>query len=496
MSEFHSAAADSAQFSNVGQPASNLEPVRKLRGRMGVAEVVLTVLAFSAPLTVAWGYLPFVIVFAGLGAPVSFLVAGIILLFFSVGYVKLSQVSPNPGAFYALIAVGINKLAGLGSAFLAAFGYLLIGSGVYAFFGIVARDFIVGLGGPTVTWYWLSLLLFVIVGAFGYVGIEFSAKTLAVLLAIEVVVVTIFDVAVFSQGGANGLTLEPLSWHAFAGGNVGLGVLYAVVMFIGFEATAVFREEAKDPLKTIPRATYLSVIFIAVFYSFAAWMLITAVGTDKAVDLAGSDPAGLFPNAFGEFVGATMKDIVTVFVMTSVAASALAIHNVFARYLFSLGVDGALPKLLGRVHPKQASPYIASLVGTATGLVVVTAVFVYGLDPGIFYGRVAGIASLCIIILMLLTTVAVFVFFRRAASMGQNVSAWSGIIAPVLSMLGLGAIIVLALANANAFMAATTTLSVIFIIGIMVVFVAGVVTARYLRNKRPDTYARLGRQTE
>jgi amino acid transporter len=221
----------------------------------------------------------------------------------------MSQVSPNPGAFYALIAAGINKLAGLGSAFLAAFGYLLIGSGVYAFFGIVVRDFIASLGGPTITWYWLSLVLFVIVGAFGYVGIEFSAKTLAVLLAIEVVVVTIFDVAVFTQGGSHGLTLQPLSWHAFASGNVELGVLYAVVMFIGFEATAVFREEAKDPLKTIPRATYLSVIFIAVFYSFAAWMLITAVGTDEAVDLAGSDPAGMFPTAFGQFVGATMRTL-------------------------------------------------------------------------------------------------------------------------------------------------------------------------------------------
>jgi amino acid transporter len=218
MSDDHIAAADPAQISNLGQPAPNLEPAHKLRGRMGVAEVMLTVLAFSSPLTVAWGYLPFVIVFAGIGAPVSFLVAGVILLFFSVGYVKMSQVSPNPGAFYALIAAGINKLAGLGSAFLAAFGYLLIGSGVYAFFGIVVRDFIAGLGGPTITWYWLSLVLFVIVGAFGYVGIEFSAKALAVLLAIEVVVVTIFDVVVFTRGGAHGLTLQPLSWHAFASG--------------------------------------------------------------------------------------------------------------------------------------------------------------------------------------------------------------------------------------------------------------------------------------
>jgi hypothetical protein len=87
MSDDESTAAHTvSRITNLGQADHDVGLATKLRGRMGVAEVMLTVLAFSSPLTVAWGYLPFVIVFAGIGAPVSFLVAGVILLFFSVGY--------------------------------------------------------------------------------------------------------------------------------------------------------------------------------------------------------------------------------------------------------------------------------------------------------------------------------------------------------------------------------------------------------------------------
>jgi amino acid transporter len=336
------------------------------------------------------------------------------------------------------------------------------------------------------------LLMLVIVGVFGFVGIEFSAKTLSVLLLIEVVIVTVFDVAVLSHGGPHGRTVAPLTLGAFAHGNMGLGVMYAIVMFIGFEATAIFREEAKDPDKTIPRATYLSVAFIGLFYGVTAWLLIVAVGTENAVGQAQSDPSGMFPGAFGALLGTVMKDIASVFVLTSVFASALACHNIFTRYIYNLGVDHALPPFLGRVHRTQGSPYVASVAASVVTVVVLLVVIISGLDPAVFYGRVAGIASLSIIFLMLLTTVAVLIHFRGRKD-GQG-SLWATRIAPALAALGLAWVIVLALVHANDFMAATTSLSILFVAGMVVVFSAGVGMAFYLKSKRPEIYARLGRQ--
>lgn len=57
--------------------------------------------------------------------------------------------------------------------------------------------------------------------------------------------------------------------------------MFAILGFIGFESTVIFREEAKDPQKTIPRATYLTVILVGLFYCISTWCLVSIVGTDK-----------------------------------------------------------------------------------------------------------------------------------------------------------------------------------------------------------------------
>ena len=42
----------------------------------------------------------------------------------------------------------------------------------------------------------------------------------------------------------------------FFSGAPGIALIFALAGYIGFEATAVFRDEARDPARTIPRATY------------------------------------------------------------------------------------------------------------------------------------------------------------------------------------------------------------------------------------------------
>jgi len=62
--------------------------------------------------------------------------------------------------------------------------------------------------------------------------------------------------------------------------------MFAHASFIGFEGTAIYGEEAKDPKRTVPRATYAAVIFMGVFYAVTAWLIINAVGADRAVEVA------------------------------------------------------------------------------------------------------------------------------------------------------------------------------------------------------------------
>jgi amino acid transporter len=467
----------------------------RLRGRMNVLEVALTVLAFAAPLTTAWGYLPFVIIFAGTGAPWAFIIAMCLLLVFSVGYVKMSSSIPNPGAFYAFISAGINRSFGLASSFLATMAYLLIVSGVSTFFGIVSSGLIAELssGGLEIPWYVMTFVLMILVGIFGYVGIEVSAKALAIVMVVEVLLVLAFNAAVLIKGGPDGRTMQPWALSSLGDGNIALGVMFAIVMFAGFEATAVFREEARDPDKTIPRATYIAVAFIGLFNATTVWLLIMATGVGEALGLAESDPASMFPTAYGVYLGPVMKDLATVLVLTSMFASALATHNIFARYTYSLGVDGALPRRLGSVHPKQGSPHVASVTASIVAALVVAVVAIAGFDPGLFYGPAAGVGSFCVLILMLLTMFAVVLFFRRRGAQ-EGDSLWSTLIAPVIAGAGVTAIIVLVLANANDFIGSPTALSITFILGIVLLFGSGLIVAQRIKRTRPEVYARLGRQ--
>ena len=66
-------------------------------------------------------------------------------------------------------------------------------------------------------------------------------------------------------------------------GSLTAAILFCLGSFIGIEATTIYGEEAKDPEKTIPRATYLSILMIGIFFVFTTWLMIVGVGDRKSV---------------------------------------------------------------------------------------------------------------------------------------------------------------------------------------------------------------------
>ncbi len=81
----------------------------------------------------------------------------------------------------------------------------------------------------------------------GHRNIDVGTKVLAVLLTLEVAVVAVLAVAVLVQGGADGLNLRPFTFGAFFDGAPGISIMFAIASFVGFEATAIYGEEARDP---------------------------------------------------------------------------------------------------------------------------------------------------------------------------------------------------------------------------------------------------------
>jgi len=180
--------------------------------------------------------------------------------------VTMTPYVKEAGAFFSYIAAGLGPRPGLGAALVALVTYTAIQVGIYGYMGWAVNDLVTHYGGPAAPWWVWALAVLALVSFLGYRHIDLSAKVLGVALVLEITVVVILDIAVFVRGGADGITGASFTPHAALSGPLGIAVLFALTGFIGFEATAVFRDEARNPEHTIPRATYLAVIIIGVFY--------------------------------------------------------------------------------------------------------------------------------------------------------------------------------------------------------------------------------------
>ena len=419
----------------------------RLRGSLGVGSIVFMVVAAAAPLTVVAGTVPIgVAVGNGAGFPLTYVICSAILMVFAVGFTTMSRHVPNAGGFYAYIGQGLGRSAGLGAAFLAVLSYTAVLVAVYGYIGAALGDLVnTHLGFSWHWWVWSAVILG-IVGLLGYRQIDLSSRVLGVLLVAEVAVVLVIDLFVVAKGGGSeGFSAGLLDPGTVTSGAPGIAIMFALAGFLGFEATVVFRDEARDPARTIPRATYLSLLLIGSFYALSSWAIVSAWGDTGSVARAGADPGTMVAETAQVFVGKFASDLVSVLLVTSLMAAVLSFHNVTARYVFSLGNSGVLPTHCGRSHERHGSPHVASVMVTIVAATLIGVAALAGLDPVLeVFTWLAGIATVGVVGLMLFTCLAVVVFFRRTR---VDVRPWQTVIAPSLGLVTLAYCLYLTVSN-------------------------------------------------
>jgi amino acid transporter len=468
-----------------------------LSGQMGTFRLFALVMAFVSPLVTVAGWLVILIAYGGPAAPAMMLVAAVFVTIFSLGFVAMGHHMPNPGAFYSYVAAGLGRVMGLGAGFVAIVVYVFLGLSSFIFFGVAASKFVTdNLHGPEIPWYAYTLGLLVVVAVFGYLHVEVSAKVLLVAMALEIVVVLFFDIAIFGAGRVSdtgGVTLEPFSGSALSGASWGLGLLFAILFFNGFEGTAAFREEVRDPARTVGRATLLVVAFVGIFYCIASWGIVSFFGAEQSVELANTDPVSMFTTALSASVGVWLVDVANVLLLTSIFAASVSIYSILTRYIYSLGVDRVLPKRLGVVHPKHNSPHNASFAAGALFLIGVAPFVLSGADPSLVYGQMGGTGGYGYLLLFSVVSLAVLVYFQRQRG-AHSVNVWVSVVAPVVSLVAMAALLVLAIVNFSTLTGGSGIYAVILQGAIWGAGLLGVLLALYYRAKRPDVFARIGRR--
>jgi len=475
--------------SNTLPPAQ--ESSTGLTGQVGVTRIAAIGIATSAPLAVVAGYLAIVIALGnGLGAPAAFAFVGCVLGLFAAGYTELARLLPKAGGFYVYISAGLGRPVGLAATLISVLAYFFLAVGTYTLLGLAAHRLIADeLGGPSIPWWAFVAATLLLSTMLAYRELNVSAKTVSFLMMFEFALIFSFDATVLFNGGANGLPTEPFIPTNFISGTPGLALLFVSGMFVGFESTAVYRDEARDPVKTIPRATYVIVGFLASLYAITTYLLIASMGSAQAVEIASEDPANTFFRMLGEEFGQSAVIACYLLLCTSLYGAALSLHNVLSRFVFRMGESGLAPAALGRIHPKHNAPSRSSLtVGIILALIMAPFPLM-GASADLLYARQLGVGVFGFIMLLFLTSIAIIAFFLRSKI---KLRPFRHIVAPFLAAICL--FVVFALSNLNFADTIGTSQGVALLVLALIygTGLAGVAWAIWLKFNRPLIYSRIG----
>jgi amino acid transporter len=495
---------------------SQREDVHKLHGGAvglwGVLFLTVTgaapisAMLFNTPLSVGYGN--------GIGTPAGFAFATVVLTIFSVGYVAMSRKVTAAGGFYSFISHGLGRELGMASGLAMVVAYSVFEVslvGGFAYFGTLK----LAQYGWNVSWYWPALFMVALIAVLAYFDVHISARVLGFALIGEIILLVIFDAVVFGHGGNNvqlgalnpvnafkALPGSKFSGNDVAAGAAGIGIFFAFWSWVCFEMAPNYGEESKEPKKTVPRAMYISVIGLGVFYTITSWAAISGYGSTKeAAYIAQSNAAEFFFIPAKHYGNEFLKDALSYFIITGSFACGMAFHNTTARYMYSLGREGVLPRALGRTHAKHRSPFIASTTQSVIAALIVLAFIARAsVDPSTgaaysvayiqVYGLMAVMGVVSILAIQALVSLAIFNYFRTQHQAEHH--WWTTVTAPLIAVISQVVVLYLALSNLT-FLGSGYWYAKWLCWADLVIFAAGLAYAFYLKSNDRAKYETIGR---
>ncbi len=279
------------------------------------------------------------------GAPVAFMIAGIVALVTSYSYAKLSVTFPSQGGTVAfldrafgpgLITGSVNILLWISYMIMLSLYAYAFGSYGAALFPQASREL------------WKHVLISVsITGITGLnlLSARLIGETEEVIVAIKLVILLLF--AGFGVLGIRGSRLEPMAWSSPL--KLVSGGMIIFLAYEGFELIANTAKDVREPSKTLPRAFYTSVGFVIVLYILIAAV---AIGNLPVKQIVGAKDYAL-AEAARPFLGQAGYLLITVAALLSTFSAINATVYGAARLSYVIAKDGELPAELERKAWKQ-----------------------------------------------------------------------------------------------------------------------------------------------
>jgi amino acid transporter len=293
---------------------------------------------------------------AGVATPFAVILASIGTLALGWIVAQYAKRVHAAGSLYDYVTMGFGSRVGGWTGWIYYGATLLLSSAIAVLVGWFLRDNVLpafGIDGLLTSWAWSLIyvtLVFLVLAA----GVQISTRLQLTLALVSAAVVLAFFIKVIAQAPENSLrAFNPAEAPSYTG--ILFGVLYGVLIFVGFETAANLAEEAENPKRAIPRAVLLSVGIVAVFYVIAAYAQVAGFGFDMDVftspEVAGAPLFALgSPGSPADFTYGGDSDVILkillVVVLLDVMAVGLGAATASTRGIFALARDRKIPGVL------------------------------------------------------------------------------------------------------------------------------------------------------
>ncbi len=396
---------------------------------VGLGGVVIMSAALMGPAVSVYFNPQVVAADAGAATPLVFLVGLVIMLVLASSVMEMARVFPSAGSFYTYVSRAIGPRSGFVTGGLMFLAYALLVPAELALIGTYSAD-LLSTYGIGIHWTVISAVFLALMVIQSLRGVVESLRTAAVLFVAQVVVILVLSVVVLARGGADGLSPDPFlpasSSHGLSG--IALGLVFAMLSFVGFEAATTLGEEVRDPSRTIPRGIFLSLLLVGAIYLITTYSELIGFGT-AGVEALVEDPAP-FSTLAGTYAP-WLSLLVGLAGVSSIFAVTMSANNGVVRILFAMGREGMLPGALGHVHPTRRTP--TNAIWFQAGFAVAFT-FGVGLWAGPFnaYVYLGSLLTLAIIPVNILTNIACL---RHFSSTGRaERSLWRHVFLPLLGI--------------------------------------------------------------
>jgi amino acid transporter len=342
----------------------------------------------SPPLTI-----PLVFALAGQGTAVAYLIAMLLMVLVGLCIAEFARESASPGSLYVYTRRSLPPVASKLTAIALFFAYITTASAVIGgfvqFAGIVIGDL-----RPTPLRHTvpvdLALVTLAAVGAawVAWRDIKVSARLMLYIEAVSVCLIAIVIALTLIERGPH-LSLPQLNLHAMSFRGIGLGVMLAVFSFVGFESATTLGAEARNPLRTIPRAVIRSALLAGVFFVLCSYGEI--FGFDRSpipLDRADAPFHSLATHAGVAMLG----PVIDLGVLISMFAATLACVIAASRVLLLMAHHGLAPARLTGTSAQHETPAAAGILSAILAFLPAAALALRGTSGADIYGWMGTLA--------------------------------------------------------------------------------------------------------